>query len=108
MHSIQILDRIVEWTVDDTTWEADLRRAEIIRKSFDVTGRSVSTLRVTDKIIDIEESFRLRSISPVTDLICRSSALIWHARCNIGFVRGWYGCSSGACYTNLIHLKVAT
>ena len=49
----------MEWTVDDITWEVDFRRAEIIRKSFDATGRSVSTLGVTDKFIDIEESFLL-------------------------------------------------
>ena len=41
------------WT-DDGTWEADLRHAELIRKSFGVTGRSVATPGVRDKLNDIE------------------------------------------------------
>ena len=41
VQSIRVLGRIVEWTADGITWEADPRRAELIRKSFGVTGRSV-------------------------------------------------------------------
>ena len=42
------------WTDDGITWEADLRHAELIRKSFGVTGRSVATPGVRDKLNDIE------------------------------------------------------
>ena len=89
--SIRVLGRIVEWTADDITWEADPRHAELIRKSFGVTGRELETNSLT-----LKERFRstkkrqigivrmrcVHSISPVTDLIYRSSAVIWHARCN--------------------------
>ena len=46
--------RIVKWIADGITWEADLRHAELIRKSFGVTGRSVTTSGVRDKVADIE------------------------------------------------------
>ena len=49
-----MLGRLVEWTVDGITWEADLRHAELIMKSFGVTGRSVSTPGIKDKLDDIE------------------------------------------------------
>ena len=61
--SIRVLGRIVERTADFTTWEAD---------PFGVTGPSVTTPGVNNKLTDI----------PVTDLVYRSSAVIWHARCN--------------------------
>ena len=32
--SIRVQGRIVEWTADGITWEADPRHAELIRKSF--------------------------------------------------------------------------
>ena len=54
MQSIRVLGRIVEWTADGITWEADPRHAELIRKSFGVTGRSVATPGVRDKLTDIE------------------------------------------------------
>ena len=54
VQSIRVLGRIVEWTADGITWEADPRHAELIRKSFGVTGRSVATLGVRDKSDDIE------------------------------------------------------
>ena len=44
----------MEWTDEGISWEADPRHAELIRKSFGVTGRSVSTPGVKDKIDDIE------------------------------------------------------
>ena len=52
--NIRVPGRIVEWTDDGITWEADLRHAELIRKSFGVTGRSVETPGVRDKLDDIE------------------------------------------------------
>ena len=54
VQSIRVLGRIVEWTADGLTWEADLRHADLIRKSFGVTGRSVATPGVRDKLNDIE------------------------------------------------------
>ena len=36
------------------TWEADPRHSKFIRKSFGVTGRSVATPGVRDKLDDIE------------------------------------------------------
>ena len=54
VQSIRVLGRIVEWTADGITWEADPRHAELIRKSFGVTSRSVTTLGVRDKLTDIE------------------------------------------------------
>ena len=44
----------MEWTADGITWEPDSRHAELIRKSFGVTGRSVATPGVRDKLDDIE------------------------------------------------------
>ena len=52
--SIRVLGRLVEWTAEGITWEADSRHAEQIRKSFGVTGRSVTTPGVRDKLNDIE------------------------------------------------------
>ena len=54
VQSIRVLGRVVEWTADGITWEADPRHAELVRKSFGVTGRSVTTPGVKDKLIDIE------------------------------------------------------
>ena len=54
VQSIRVLGRIVEWTADGLTWEADLRHADLIRKSFGVTGGSVATPEVRDKLNDIE------------------------------------------------------
>ena len=34
VQSIRVLGRIVEWTDDGITWEADPRHAELIRKAF--------------------------------------------------------------------------
>ena len=48
------LGRIVEWTADGITWEADPRHAELTKKSFGVTGRSIATPGVRDKTDDIE------------------------------------------------------
>ena len=39
---------------DGITWETDPRHAELIRKSFGVTGRPVTTPGVRDKLTDIE------------------------------------------------------
>ena len=52
--NIRVLGRIVDWTADGITWEADIGHAEIIRKSFGVTGRSVMTPGVRDKLTDNE------------------------------------------------------
>ena len=49
-----VLGRIVEWTDEGISWEADPRHAELIRKSFGVAGRSISTLGVKDRLDDIE------------------------------------------------------
>ena len=54
MQSIRALGRIVEWTDEGISWEADPRHAEFIRKSFGVKGRSVSTHGVKDTLDDIE------------------------------------------------------
>ena len=54
VQSIRVLSRIVERTADGITWEAGPRHAELIRKSFGVTGRSVTTPGVRDKLTDIE------------------------------------------------------
>ena len=54
VQSIRVQGRIVEWTDEGISWKADPRRAELIRKSFGVTGRSVSTPGVKDKLDDIE------------------------------------------------------
>ena len=47
VQSIRMLGRIVDW-------EADPRHAELIRKSFGVTGRSVTTPGVRNRLTDIE------------------------------------------------------
>ena len=87
---------LVERTADDMTWEGDPRHAELTRKSFGVTGRSVATPGVRDKLDDIEGEVPIgkeaadriaptpcvHSISPVTDPKYRSTARTWHARCN--------------------------
>ena len=44
----------MEWTDEGNSWKADPRHAELIRKSFGVTGRSVSTPGVKDRLNDIE------------------------------------------------------
>ena len=44
----------MEGTIEGITWEADPRHAELIRKSFGMTGRSVTTPGVRDKLDDIE------------------------------------------------------
>ena len=54
VQSIWVLGRLVERTADDVTWEGDPRHAELTRKSFGVTGRSVATPGVRDKLDDIE------------------------------------------------------
>ena len=95
--SIRVLGRLVDWTAEGITWgEADPRHAELIRKSFGVTGRSVTTPGVRDKLDDIEGEppidksqliviVRIRcvhNISPVTDLRYKSSVETWRASCN--------------------------
>ena len=54
MQNIRVPGRIVEWTDDGITWEADLRHTELIRKSFGVSGQSVETPGVRDKLDDIQ------------------------------------------------------
>ena len=54
VQSIRVLGRIVEWTADGITWEADHRHAELVRKSFAVTGRSVATDTRRQRPTDIE------------------------------------------------------
>ena len=49
-----VYSRLVDWTAEGITWEADPRHAELIRKSFGVTGRSVATPGVRDMLDDIE------------------------------------------------------
>ena len=96
VQSIRRLGRIVDWTADGITWEADPRHAELIRKLFGVTGRSVTTPGVRYKLddtewevpIDEEAADRYRANTMRAQylssdrLIYRSSAVIWHARCN--------------------------
>ena len=50
----RVLGRIVEWTDEGISWEADPRHAELIRKSFGVKGRSAPTPGVKDRLDDIE------------------------------------------------------
>ena len=52
VQSIRVLGRVVERTADDITWEADLPLVELTRKSFGVTGRSVTTPGGRDKFTD--------------------------------------------------------
>ena len=54
VQSVRVLGRLVEWTAEGITLEADSRHAELIRKSFGVTGRSVTTPGVRDKLNDFE------------------------------------------------------
>ena len=54
VQSIRVLGRIVEGMADGINWEADPRHADLIRKSFGVTGRSVESPAVRDKADDIE------------------------------------------------------
>ena len=64
--SIRVLGRIVEWTVECISWEADPRLADLVRKSFGVTGRSVSTLESKTDSTTLRERHRLgrgRSVS---------------------------------------------
>ena len=42
------------WTDEGISWEADPRHAELIKKSFGVTGLSVSTPGVKDRLDDTE------------------------------------------------------
>ena len=44
----------MEWTADGITWDADPRHAELIRKSYGVTVRSVVTPGIRDKADDVE------------------------------------------------------
>ena len=53
VQSIRVLGSTVEWTADGITWEADRRHAELIKKSFGVTGRSVTSPGVRDKLTNI-------------------------------------------------------
>ena len=57
VQSIRVLGRIVERSADGITWEAVPRHAELISKSFGVTGRSVATRGVRDKLTDSEGEF---------------------------------------------------
>ena len=52
--SFRVLGRVVEWNANGITWEADPRHAELMRKSFGVTSRSVTSPGVSDKLTDIE------------------------------------------------------
>ena len=54
VQSVRVLGRIVEWTAVGSTGIVGPRHAELIRKSFGVTGRSVATPGVRDKLTDIE------------------------------------------------------
>ena len=124
VQSIRVLDRIVEWTADGITWEADPRHAELFRKSFGVTGRSVTTPGVRDRFtdsegevpIDREASDRYRantmraqdlsSDRPEIQIECRDLALKMQQPSDLdemglkrlarflGVRRGWFGCSS--------------
>ena len=47
-------EELWEWTDEGISWEADPRHAELIRKSFGVTDRSVSTPGAKDRLDDIE------------------------------------------------------
>ena len=49
VQGVRVHGRLVEWTAERRTWEADPRHAELIRKSFGVTGRSVTTPGLRDK-----------------------------------------------------------
>ena len=49
----------MEWTAEGITWEADPRHAELIRKAYGVTGRSVTTPGVKDKADDIEGEMQI-------------------------------------------------
>ena len=54
VQSIRVLGKNVDWTDEGISWETDPQYAELIRKSFGVTGRSVSTPVVEDRLDDIE------------------------------------------------------
>ena len=90
VQSIRVLGRIVEWTDDGITWEADLRHAQI------VIGRSVAILGAREKLDDIEgevpiekeaadryraNTMRAQYLSS-DRLEIQVRARIWHARCN--------------------------
>ena len=60
VRSIRVLGRIVDWTDEGISWEAYLRH-ELIRKSFGVTDRSVSTPGVKDRLDDIEGDLHRQS-----------------------------------------------
>ena len=84
VQSIRVLGRIVDWTADGITWEADPRYAELIRKSFGVTGRSVTTPGGRDKLTDMEvavpidkeasDRYRASSDTPDIQIECRDLA----------------------------------
>ena len=57
-HDIPVLGRIVEWTDDGITWEADLRHAELIRKSFGVTSHQLTHLASETSSMTFRERFR--------------------------------------------------
>ena len=55
VQSLRILGRIVEWTAEGITWEADPRHAELIWQAYNVSGRNITTPGVKDKHEDVEE-----------------------------------------------------
>ena len=125
VQSIRVLGRIVEWTANGITWRADPRHAELIRKSFGVTSRSVTTPGVSDKLTDIEgevpidkeapDRYRantmraqyLSSDRPDIQIECRDRARKMQQPSNLDemglkrlaffseCVRGWFGCPRG-------------
>ena len=126
VQSTRVLARTVKWTADCITWEADPRHAQFIRKSFGVTGRSVTTLGVRDKLTDIEvevpidkeasDRYRantmraqyLSSDRPDIQIECRDLARKMQQPSSLDevglrdrlifseCVRGWFGCSQVA------------
>ena len=54
VQSIRIVGRIVEWTSEGITWEADPRHAEIVCNSYAISSKAVATPGVKDKADDIE------------------------------------------------------
>ena len=51
---LRILGRIITWTIEGVTWEADPRHAELIRMAYNVSSRKVTVPGVKDKIDDLE------------------------------------------------------
>ena len=65
--SIRVLGKLVEWTAKrHHARQADPRHAELIRKSFGETGRSVTTPGVRDKLDDIQEEGHRSTRSQLT------------------------------------------